>query len=322
MNKLELNPEIRSRLASLVTPNDAQGLRAACHSLVMIIVAVLLPMFGSAGFVASVFICGIAQRSLSTLVHEASHQILFRRRVLNEALGLLSSATVVQSYSAYKRSHFDHHRALGVEDLDPEVLFHDEQYRLLGNGNRSLLLLLSGYCTIRYIKYVFTDRGLTAGRSFRDYVALILFWMACIYLSLQVPLLRAPTVAWIVALVYVYPIVGWLCELGEHYPYDRDDWNETFQSRNRLGSKWEKWILGIHNENYHLIHHLFPGIPYFNLPAAHAVLLAVPEYHAVADESPGVLSRSQTGTPSLLFQAMCRTKKVASTRAEHSKEQP
>ena len=51
-------------------------------------------------------------------------------------------------------------------------------------------------------------------------------------------------------------------------------------SRNHTASGLCGALLHPHNNGYHLVHHLNPGMPFYALPQAHALLLAWPEYAA------------------------------------------
>ena len=53
---------------------------------------------------------------------------------------------------------------------------------------------------------------------------------------------------------------------------------------------WEKFLLAPHNVHYRVDHHLYPSVPYYNLPRLHALLLAEPEYQARAHVTEGYWS--------------------------------
>jgi fatty acid desaturase len=72
--------------------------------------------------------------------------------------------------------------------------------------------------------------------------------------------------------------VGWLCEISEHYPLFETGKNNLQMTRNRFAKWWEAWFFSMHNENYHLTHHLYASIPFWNLPKAHSVMMKDEEY--------------------------------------------
>lgn len=70
-----------------------------------------------------------------------------------------------------------------------------------------------------------------------------------------------------------------LLEFTEHYPllkiYDID----IKMSWNRELNLFENFLFGIHNDNYHLVHHLWPRIPNWNIRKAHEIMMRDEEYN-------------------------------------------
>lgn len=74
-----------------------------------------------------------------------------------------------------------------------------------------------------------------------------------------------------------FPLIGWFIELAEHYPIIKNE-NDLDKSWNRFSSKIELFFTGMHNENYHLTHHLMPDIPYYNIDKVHDIMMEDKEY--------------------------------------------
>jgi hypothetical protein len=62
-------------------------------------------------------------------------------------------------------------------------------------------------------------------------------------------------------------------------------------TRNRHGWAIERFLLGRHNDNYHLVHHLNTGVPFWNMRRAHKVLLGDPAYARWDGLWAGILTR-------------------------------
>ena len=60
-------------------------------------------------------------------------------------------------------------------------------------------------------------------------------------------------------------------------------------TRTTLARWWERWLILPRNIHYHIEHHWYPSVPFYNLPALHARLMANPEFRQRA-----VITRSLT----------------------------
>jgi fatty acid desaturase len=67
---------------------------------------------------------------------------------------------------------------------------------------------------------------------------------------------------------FVFPVAFTLNRLGQHYDIDPSDpakWTTLMRGH------WF-WNLAFLNSNFHLEHHYFPGVPFYNLPALQRLL--------------------------------------------------
>jgi fatty acid desaturase len=53
-------------------------------------------------------------------------------------------------------------------------------------------------------------------------------------------------------------------------------------TRTTLARWWERWLIVPRNINYHIEHHWYPSVPFYNLPALHVRLMAQPEFREQA----------------------------------------
>jgi fatty acid desaturase len=61
------------------------------------------------------------------------------------------------------------------------------------------------------------------------------------------------------------------------------DYDEELGStRTVIPYLWERCFFAPHNISYHLEHHLFPGVPFYNLPKLSAALMRDETYRAKA----------------------------------------
>ena len=72
-------------------------------------------------------------------------------------------------------------------------------------------------------------------------------------------------------------------------------------SRNRWTGPIAKLFLGRHNENYHLVHHLKPKVPYWNLPKVHQIMMRDSNYREVQQREIGFVWPMISGVPSIIL---------------------
>ncbi|MEU0658488.1 fatty acid desaturase family protein [Streptomyces lavendulocolor] len=253
---------------------------------------------------------GSTQRAFVNLLHESSHKVLARNGRLNLLLGtVFSGYLVLHMYNPYRNSHIGfHHRFLGDPEKDPDYGFHvdvgiydhtqsDRKFFV-----RNIASAILGLRAAAYVTYVVRDRVLfrpedvTVSMPVRqgtERVLLFLQWAAIVSLCAWRGWLPELLLFWFVPLFTTAIAIGWLSELAEHYPLPESESRQILMTRNRHGWALERFLLGRHHDNYHLVHHLNTGVPFWNMKRAHRVLLQDPAYARWDGLWAGVLTRSR-----------------------------
>jgi fatty acid desaturase len=65
--------------------------------------------------------------------------------------------------------------------------------------------------------------------------------------------------------------------VAEHFG-SMDYSEELGSTRTVIPFFWERAIFAPHNVNFHLEHHLYPSVPFYNLPALHHVAMRNPAF--------------------------------------------
>ncbi|MDQ0217610.1 hypothetical protein ELQ35_06275 [Peribacillus cavernae] len=107
-------------------------------------------------------------------------------------------------------------------------------------------------------------------------IAKVFFWLSIITVSITFDFWQELILFWFVPLLTTFQIIRYWAEMAEHSGLKNE--NELYASRNTFGNPVEKFFLHPHHDNYHLVHHLFPAIPHYNLKKAHLVLMEDPAY--------------------------------------------
>jgi fatty acid desaturase len=245
----------------------------------------------------SALLIGSSHRSLAHFLHESAHKVLVKDSRLNLVLGTLFSGYLIfQMYTPYRNTHIGcHHRKLGDRDEDPDYSFHlecglyDHQQSDAAFIFRNIISALLGLRTIAYMRYLLRDRIFCTMprlvismpiRFHHERRILLAMWALLITFAALGSWLYLLLLFWFVPMFTTAIAIGWISELAEHYPLPESETKILLLTRNRHGWAIENFLLGRHSDRYHLVHHLNPGIPYWNLQRAHRVLMDDPGYAA------------------------------------------
>ncbi len=235
-------------------------------------------------------------------LHEAAHRMLFRSRVLNEAVGVLIGTLALTPLSVYRYVHNQHHAHLGRRD-DPEFrpynLPEAPRWKRLAYA---WLELLAGWVFTPALYSLRTARAwpsLSPGLRRRlvfEWALLFAAWAAILLL-----VHRTGTWGWLLAghlgpawiagsAQTVRKFTEHLGRFGETIP----EMTRTVVYERPIGRAASRSQLHV---EHHGTHHRWPGIPFHNLPEATPVvyeeqrarLLYPNHWAAVRDMLPNLL---------------------------------
>jgi len=233
------------------------------------------------------FIAGFAVFDFTVLLHEVVH-----RAVLPESsdrayriLGLLYAVPSGISASQFTKWHLDHHAGLGSDTDDPK--------RHYLSPKRNARWLKALYFTPALFPIYFRaaaretasyEPALRA-RIARERLATIAFQLGVMF---AIALILGWPIAlklYVVPIFFIFPIAFALNRLGQHYDIDPSDpakWSTLIKG------SWF-WDVVYLCSNYHLEHHYFPGVPFYNLPRLQRLLLPFYEKRGMAPRGYGEL---------------------------------
>lgn len=232
-------------------------------------------------------IAGFAVFDFTVLLHEVVH-----RAVLRESsepgyrfLGLLYAIPSGISSSQFTRWHLDHHAGLGSDEEDPK------RHYLSPKLNARWLKLLYFTPALFPIYFRAAAKETSAyepelrARIKRERLATVAFHLSLLGLA---AFLGGWGVAWklyIVPVFFIFPVAFALNRLGQHYDIDPTD-PAKWSTLMRGSWLWDKVFL---YSNYHLEHHYFPGVPFYNLPRLQKLLMPFYEQRGMVARSYGEL---------------------------------
>jgi len=226
---------------------------------------------------------GFTVFNFTVLLHEQLHSLIFRSRrpLLNGFLGQLYASWSGISCSQFTRWHLDHHAQLGTEDLDPK------RHHLSPKINRRLIKIAYFTPALFFIYFraaarenatyppelkrkIARERITTIGGHLLAQAALLFFGSGAIWFR-----------AYCLPVFFIFPVAFAINRIGQHYNIKEDD-----------PAGWTTWIRGswfwdflFINSNYHLEHHYYPGIPFYNLPRLQRILQPVYLRHGMTPHS-------------------------------------
>ncbi len=267
--------ELRQRLARAISREELKELhrlQPVKHLVVLAWQYLLLALASTGSFLFDrwylwlpcAVVAGFTIFNFTVMLHEVIHGSVFRggeRGGINTFFGWLYAFPSGISRSQFKRWHLDHHAGLGTVDEDPK------RHHLSPRRTARWCKML--YLTPALIPIYFR----AASREAKIYSAELRHKIArqrLITVFGQLAILGVIVVVfgwWIAMKVYlfpyfiVFPVAFTLNRLGQHYfikPEDPAKWG-TRMKRNLL------WDVVFLYSSYHLEHHYFPRVPFYNL---------------------------------------------------------
>jgi fatty acid desaturase len=219
------------------------------------------------------------QLGLAVITHDAAHQSLFRTPTLNRLAGnWLSGAMVLTDMDSYFAVHQVHHRCAGSAD-DPDLMNYKSYAVSKASLWRKVIRDLTGQTGVKALKFVFSQNIKLWWRGAVANLALFTVLTLAGY-----PLLY---VLWIACYLTSYMLISRLRQAAEHAVVPQlDDADPRMHTRTTIARWWERLILAPNYVNYHLEHHLLPGIAPHQYPKMHR-LLKNRGFYENADVAPG-----------------------------------
>ena len=229
---------------------------------------------------AAFCIVGTRYYALFIIGHDGMHRRLFSRIRTNDLfadLFIYGPVGVVTRIN--NRNHFDHHQHLAT-DLDPDRHKHGCFNKANALG---LVSFLTGFASVfKSLAHVFlfakrTENDGSEPYTLRD-VAILVGWQVLLIGGLTWTIGWWTYPALWLAPVYVFAFLGDnFRSFAEHSHAEPDHEADEHRLITYLSNPIERLVVAPMNMNYHATHHLWPSIPYYNLPKADGEIRAMPE---------------------------------------------
>ena len=184
--------------------------------------------------------------------HEASHGAVARLPLLNRIVGHASAVILMAPFSAWCYVHREHHKHTNHPQHDPD--------HYAGRGPTWLLPLR--WLTLD-IYFYFWMRRQEGGSAF--VVGLLLVATVLIGFGHAMPVL----LCWLVPARITTGLVSFTFSYWPHHPHRITAKEDRYRATKIVAVRG----LGplVLYQNYHLIHHLYPGVPFYRYPRIYEV---------------------------------------------------
>ena len=189
----------------------------------------------------------LALHCSGTVIHDACHQSAHRNRIVNAILGHCSALILVFAFPVFTRVHLQHHGNVNHPKDDPD--------HYVSTGGPLWLIAVR----FLYHEVFFFQRRLWRNYELLEWFISRLIIITIVYISVQYHFLGYILNFWFIPAFLVGITLGLFFDYLPHRPFvERNRWKNA---RVYPGKVLNILILG---QNYHLIHHLWPSIPWYN----------------------------------------------------------
>ncbi len=246
--------------APLTVPRELLGPPGTFNpTLLMFVASVAIAAISTTGYFVwhwcdwySFLLNMLALHMVGTVIHDACHNVAHRNRVVNAILGHGSALMLCFSFPVFTRVHMQHHANVNDPKNDPDHVVSTWGPLLFINAR------------FLYHEVYFFQRRLWRKYELQEWMIARLLLGVIVFVAYQYDFLGYVCNFWFVPLA----LVGWALGLFFDYLPHR-----PFEERNRwknarvYPSAILNWL--ILGQNYHLIHHLWPSIPWYNYERAY-----------------------------------------------------
>ncbi len=240
---------------------------------------------GPIAYILAIILIGSRQHAFLLLMHEATHWRMFNNKRLNDwVCEAFVTWPVMVSLRAFRHTHLRHHQELNLPtDVDQRKKLEDPDWHF-PLPRRHLLWSLAKQFTglgiwyvIKILRYGNAEPE-ASGQTPRYRMARLSYYIAALAVILYFQVFTLFLLYWIVPLLTTLIALNRMRVLSEHPPIERASRYKVICDYQL--SLAEKILFEPKNCYYHMEHHSYPSVPFFNLPRLHRKMAANAEFRA------------------------------------------
>lgn len=249
-------------------------------------------------FFVAIIVIGARMHALAILMHDASHYRFMKNRYWNDLLtDITTMYPLFLTIEKYRINHLAHHKHLNTEE-DPDWVskLPKKEFQFPQTKQEFILGILSYFLLVQGVKDAiwFVTRFNVLGPNkdptkTGNKIPQLVFYISLITVLTVFSLWKFFLLFWIVPYFSTFLMFQYIRSVSEHFGDLKYD-HLLNASRTVKTNAIEQFLIAPHNVGYHIEHHLYPGVPYYNLPKLHSLLLETPAYKKHAHITQGYLS--------------------------------
>ena len=228
----------------------------------------IVKTFNNYGYFFSIpfyILAGASLHGICLFTHEGVHGTLHNIKWVNNLIGSLTGYLVLQSMAGYRVLHLKHHRHLNRKG-DPGLL---NTYV----SNKYIIMIMEwGYLLFGYIAFlsIIPYQGFKQGNKkdkkliIKDLIFIVLF----IWFITSVMPFSWLLHGWLIPMVFVHFMMN-IRGMSQHLMLE--DYNDPYKGARTIKTNSIVDFF-LCNENYHIEHHLYPNVPWYNLKKVHKII--------------------------------------------------
>jgi len=197
----------------------------------------------------------VALHLVGTVIHDACHNVAHRNRIINAILGHGSALMLCFSFPVFTRVHMQHHAHVNDPENDPDHIVSTAGPLWFINAR------------FLYHEFYFFRRKLWRKFELGEWIIARSITAVILLAGIKYGFLGYIFDYWFVPLAFVGLALGLFFDYLPHRPFKEQN---RWKNARVYPSRVLNWL--IMGQNYHLIHHLWPSIPWYNYERAYHVM--------------------------------------------------
>ena len=210
-------------------------------------------------------VAGASLHGICLFTHEGVHKTLHKNIWINNIIGSICGYLVLQTMSGYRVLHLKHHKYLNIKG-DPGLL------KTYVSNKYVIAAMEWGYFLFGYAAFitVIPYQGFKQGNKKDRFLIVVDVLIVLILFGSLIRYIPFPWFlhGWLIPMIFVHFMMN-IRGMSQHLMLE--DYHDPFRGARTIKAHPIVDFF-LCNENYHIEHHLYPSIPWYNLKKVHNLI--------------------------------------------------